>query len=337
MRVLIWHVHGGYTNAFVAGRHRYLLPVNSRRDSWGLGTAGWNWPHAEDATAHDLRDEPPDVVVLQRPAEVELVRELTGMRPGRDLPAVYLEHNTPGPDVVGTTHPLADQDVIPIVHVTSFNRLYWDNARARTLVVEHGIPDPGEHYTGELDRIGVVINEPVRRWRATGTDLLPAFAAEAPVDVFGMGGDELAVLPGFADRGVHHGGDLPPDRLAVELARRRVYVHPYRWTSLGLALLEAMHLGMPVVAIPGPEVARAVPRGVGVVDADIDVLRHAIAGYSADADFALEMGRRARRHALANYGHGRFLQSWDDVLYDVVSDRTRSRKRLLGANERRIR
>lgn len=33
------------------------------------------------------------------------------------------------------------------------------------------------------------------------------------------------------------------------MARRRVYLHTARWTSLGLSLLEAMHLGMPVVAV----------------------------------------------------------------------------------------
>jgi hypothetical protein len=30
-----------------------------------------------------------------------------------------------------------------------------------------------------------------------------------------------------------------------ELARRRVYIHPLRWTSLGLSLIEAMQLAMP--------------------------------------------------------------------------------------------
>ena len=32
----------------------------------------------------------------------------------------------------------------------------------------------------------------------------------------------------------------------AELARRRLYLHPIRWTSLGLSLIEAMQLGMPV-------------------------------------------------------------------------------------------
>ena len=40
---------------------------------------------------------------------------------------------------------------------------------------------------------------------------------------------------------------------------RRCYVHPFRWTSLGLSLIEAMHLGMPVVALATTEVPDAVP------------------------------------------------------------------------------
>ena len=49
------------------------------------------------------------------------------------------------------------------------------------------------------------------------------------------------------------------------MARRRVYLHPIRWTSLGLSLLEAMHLGMPVVALATTEVPEAVPPEAGVV------------------------------------------------------------------------
>ena len=30
------------------------------------------------------------------------------------------------------------------------------------MVIEHGIPDPGYRYTGELAAAGAVVNEPVR-------------------------------------------------------------------------------------------------------------------------------------------------------------------------------
>src|SRR5205823_768137 len=101
-------------------------------------------------------------------------------------------------------------------------------------------------------------------------------------------------------------------------ARRRLYLHPVRWTSLGLSLIEAMHLGMPVVALATTEVAETVPPEAGVVTNRIDDLRAAIRRLAADADEALEMGRSARRAALARHGLGRFLCDWDDLLEEVA-------------------
>ncbi|MEN8599872.1 glycosyltransferase [Microbacterium rhizosphaerae] len=334
MRVLFWHLHTSYTNAFVAGRHEYLLPVDTAGDAGCRGLEGHDWPRARGASWRELRGDPVDVVVLQRPGEIDVVHEMTGRRPGRDIPAVYLEHSVPGPDACRSIHPLADSPDIPIVHVSDFNRLYWDSGRARTFVIHPGIPDPGLQYTGELDRIGVVINDPVVHGRAAGTDLLPRFGRIAAVDVFGRGGNELIRSLAADAGGVHAGGDLPPARLATELARHRVYLHPSRWTSLGFALLEAMQLGMPIVAVPGPGIARAVPTDVGVVSADVDVLCHAVADCMEDPELAREMGARARRHALVHYGHERFLRDWDDVLVEVAAGD--GRERSLATAERRL-
>src|SRR5690606_29841934 len=125
VRVLIWHVHGGWMDGFVLGPHEYLIPSTPEGGPWGAGRAGRDWSaRAVDVPVHRLRGAEPDVVVLQRPAELELVTLLTGRIPGVDLPAVYLEHNTPPPG--GGRHPLADHPSIPIVHVTHFNRLIWD-------------------------------------------------------------------------------------------------------------------------------------------------------------------------------------------------------------------
>jgi len=314
MRVLIWHVHGGYTDAFVRGAHEYLLPVNDARDAWGGGLHGRDWPAARELPLDLLHDTDIDVVVLQRPDEIELVERLTGRRPGRDLPAVYLEHNTPKPHATDTRHPLADRDDIVLAHVSHFNRLFWDNGAAPTRVVEHGVPDPGPRYTGELPRSAVVVNEPVRRGRITGTDLLPRFAAVAPVDVFGMGADALAHLPGVVPA-----GDLPPARLHDEMARRRLYLHPLRWTSLGLALLEAMHLGMPVVGLATTEAPRAVPPEVGLFTNDLDELTRGIRALMHDPALAAERGRHARRHVLEHYGLDAFLHTWDAVLAEAVA------------------
>jgi hypothetical protein len=315
VNILFWHVHGSWATAFVQGGHRYLIPTLPERGPWGGGRpAAWDWPaEALETTPEELADADVDVVVLQRPEELELAQRWLGRTPGRDVRAVYLEHNAPRGHAVTTRHPMADRDDMTLVHVTHFNQLMWDSGTTATTVVEHGIVDPGHRYTGELPAAAVVVNEPVRRNRVTGTDLLAGFAEHVPLDVFGMGTDGLGdVLDAPASiRGL---GDLPQHRMHAEMARRRVYLHPLRWTSLGLALLEAMHLGMPAVALATTEAHEAVPPGTGYCSTDPERLGRALRELVVEPERAREMGSAARAHVLHRYGLDRFLADWDAVL-----------------------
>jgi len=331
MRILLWHVHGGWTDAFVRGEHTYLLPTTPDGGAWGLGRAGRDWPASViEVAPAELADADVDVVVLQRVEEIAECERLLGRTPGQDLPAVFLEHNTPRRDIVGTAHPLGDQTDIPVLHVTHFNELFWDSGRARTRVIEHGIVDPGYRYTGELGQLAAVINEPVRRGRITGTDLLPRFAGVAPLEVFGMGTDGLADALDLGPRELISGGDLPTAQLHDRLGRSRAYIHPLRWTSLGLSLLEAMHVGLPVLALATTEASRAVPPEAGAISTRIDDLVRAAARLIDDPDEARTRGLVAREAALARYGLARFLAEWDDVL-----EAEAGRKRVLAVTERR--
>jgi hypothetical protein len=311
MRVFIWHVHGSYTTSLVQGRHEYLLPTLPDRGPDGLGRARtWDWPpSAIEVTPEEAAEADVDIVVLQRPHELELAeRWLGGRRPGRDVPAVYLEHTSPQGRIADMRHPAADRPDLTLVHVTHFNALFWDAGRTPARVIEHGIVDPGYRYSGELPRAAVVINEPGRRGRVTGTDLLARLNGDVPLDLFGIGAGAFG--------GVE---DLPQGRLHDELARRRVYLHPVRWTSLGLSLLEAMHLGMPVVALATTEVAEAVPPEAGVVSNRLDTLHEALRRLVHDREEARQRGLAARRAARSRYGLGRFLADWDALLEEVAA------------------
>ena len=318
MRILLWHVHGAWTTAFVHGCHDYVVPVLPDRGPDGVGIArtyAWPGDRVTELPPERLRDEPFDAVVLQRPHELERLCEAwTGRRPGRDLPAVYVEHNAPQGRIAEMRHPAAGRDDLLLVHVTHFNALFWDAGGTPTREIEHGVVDPGERYSGELPRAAVVINEARRRARVTGTDLLAGFSHAAPLDLFGM--DAQSVATGNGVRAID---DLPQARLHDEMARRRVYLHPIRWTSLGLSLLEAMHLGMPVVALGTTEVHEAVPAGAGVVSTRVDLLADALRRLVADPDEAAERGRAARAAALERHGLARFLSDWDAVLGEVAS------------------
>ncbi|MEV5695863.1 glycosyltransferase [Micromonospora globbae] len=339
MNILLWHVHGSWTTAFVHGRHHYLVPVTPDRGPYGLGRARtYPWPDTvTEITPNQLPHTDVDLVILQRPEELDLAQQWLRRRPGHDLPAIYVEHNTPKDgNVPNSRHPMADRDDLLIAHVTHFNELFWDTGGTRTTVVEHGIVPPRVDYSGELDRLAVVTNEPVRRWRVTGTDLMPRFAWVAPLDVYGMGVAGLAealatrAARSAGDRrpppdpagdpasrtatGVTAHEDLPQARMHEELARRRAYLHLCRWTSLGLSLIEAMAIGMPVVALATTEAVDAVPPDAGVLSTRVDTLVEAARWLMDDRDAAYRMGARAREVAKERFGLDRFLADWDRLL-----------------------
>ncbi len=309
MRVLIWHVHGSWMSALVQGQHEFLIPVLPDRSEDGRGRAQtWTWPeNATEIAPQSLRRNPPDAIILQRPREYALAQEWFGLVPGRDVPAIYVEHNAPQGPINAMRHPAADWEGVHVVHVTHFNDLFWDCEERPTHVIEHGIVDPGYRYTGEVRACAVVINEPERRARVTGTDLLSKFESTAPIELFGMGAGKRG---GFEN--------LPQERLHDEIARRRLYLHPVRWTSLGLSLIEAMHLGMPVVALATTEVPEAIPDDAGITSTNLDALRRALRRLLDDPVRCTELGKRARHHALRRYGLQRFLRDWDALLGEVA-------------------
>ncbi|HEX4219977.1 MAG TPA: glycosyltransferase [Acidimicrobiales bacterium] len=310
MRVFLWHVHGSWTTAFVQGGHEYFVPVLPDRGADGRGRAAtWDWPDSvHEVSPQQARRLEVDVVVVQRADELaSLAQTWLGRRPGRDLPCVYLEHNAPQGRVNAMLHPAAGRKDVHLVHVTHFNHLFWDCGSTPTVVIEHGIIDPGKCYSGELPRAGVVVNDPVRRGRVAGSDLIRRFQDRVGLDLFGMGTDDLG------------GVALSQDRLYRALGRRRVYLHLMRWTSLGLSLIEAMHIGMPVVALATTEAPEIVPAAAGVVSNRMDVLDAALEHFLHDPGAATAAGSVAREYALRRFGLKRFLDEWDALLEEVTA------------------
>jgi hypothetical protein len=247
-------------------------------------------------------------VVLQRPGELEHLAEAwTGRRPGRDVPAVYVEHNTPEVPLSAAWHPAVAEPSVVIVHVTHFNRLFWHNGSNRTVVIEPGILDPGYRYSGALAHGAFVADEPVRRERFVGADLVPQFEEIAPVDVFGMESDAIG------------GTDLSLADLHRALPERRVYLHLARWGSLGLSLIEAMHLGLPVLALATAEVSEAVPTDAGLVSNDLARLADTYSYLIADRDAARAMGQIGRAAVLPRFGLDRFVDEWEGLLKEVTA------------------
>ena len=150
------------------------------------------------------------------------------------------------------------------------------------------------------------LNEPVRRWRVTGTDLLTYFS-DFDVHAFGIDADRLPEALGTCQERVSFAANLSPNQLYDAISERRVYLHLNRWTSLGLSPIQAMMLGMPVVLLDTTEASRAVPAGAGARSMDTTELVAATRALLNDPDVALGRGLIARRAALDRYGLPRFL------------------------------
>lgn len=65
-------------DAFVAGRHRYVIPLDHDRGPGGRGICGRNWLRAQEVPLSQLSDEDVDLVILQRPEEIELTTRCLG-------------------------------------------------------------------------------------------------------------------------------------------------------------------------------------------------------------------------------------------------------------------
>jgi glycosyltransferase involved in cell wall biosynthesis len=114
-------------------------------------------------------------------------------------------------------------------------------------------------------------------------------------------------------------GEVPHALLPAFESQYRFFFNPIRYTSLALALCEAMMIGMPVVALATCEYATVVRNGVnGICDTDLAKLIDGMRMLLDDRAEALRLGHEARETALARFRIERFIKDWDYVLRGVA-------------------
>jgi hypothetical protein len=311
LRVFTWHVHGSYLLYLVQTPHEFFVPVRPGRQNPYGGLGGpFPWPsNVHEVPVEEIPNQEFDCILFQRHEQYTHDQYEILSAEQRRLPRIFLEHDPPRESPTDTRHVVDDPDVL-LVHVTHFNALMWDNGRTPVRVIEHGVMVPDHvHHTGELARGLVVINHLARRGRRLGIDVFEQARAEIPLDLVGMGAEEIDGL-----------GEWPHDRLPEQIARYRFFFNPIRYTSLGLAVLEAMMVGVPVVGLATTEMVTAIENGVsGYVDTDVRRLVERMRDLLADLAEARRLGEGARRVARERFGIERFAADWDAALRLVTS------------------
>jgi hypothetical protein len=310
LNVLTWHTHGSYLYYLSQAPHEFhVLSKPDRPPGYGgrCGHIPWG-DNVHDLPVDAARHREFDCILFQddHQWEKDQYEYLTPAQ--RALPRIYLEHDPPRAHPTDTRHLIDDPDVL-LVHVTPFNELMWDNGRTPTRIIEHGVRIPeGVSYRGDLERGLVITNHLDRRGRRMGPDLFLSVRRELPLELVGMAAEELGGL-----------GEIEHAHLPAFASRYRFLFSPIRYSSLGLAVIESMMVGMPIVALATAEMATVIENGVsGYVDTRVGTLVGHMRELLREPGLARQLGEGARRRARERFSIERFAADWDAALRYVT-------------------
>jgi glycosyltransferase involved in cell wall biosynthesis len=308
LKILTWHTHGSYLLYLTQAPHDFYVLAKQGRPP-GYGGRGGHLPfgpNVHDLPVEEAAGQELDCIVFQDDHQYleDQHRYLSAAQ--RRLPKVYIEHDPPRQNPTEEKHIVTDTNVT-VVHVTHFNRLMWDT-RAPTRVIDHGVIAPQAEYSGELERGLVVVNNIATRGRRLGGDVFQEARRRVPLDLVGMGAEQAGGIGEVVHR------DLP-----AFAARYRFFFNPIRWTSMGLGVIEAMMVGLPIVALASTEMTTVIRDGHnGFIDTDLERLVDLMQLLLKDRALAGHLGENARRTAMERFSIERFVRDWNDVLAEVT-------------------
>ena len=306
LKILTWHVHGNYLY-YVSQAPPDFYIVTKPGNPPGYAGAGGVLPWGANVieVPYDaVATQQFDCVLYQHHIHYETDR-LTLLTPAqRHLPTIFIEHDPPQSHPTDTVHCMQEPNGL-LVHVTHFNKLMWDAGVTPTHVIEHGVLVP-EHVrcTGELARGITVINHLRQRGRRLGADIFEFVQSRVPLDLVGMDAESAGGI-----------GEISNIELAGFSAPYRFFFNPIRYTSLGLSVVEAMMIGLPVIGLATTELATVIINGQnGFLSNEPQALVDVMHRLLADPEKAKQWGDGARETAHERFGISRFAREWDETL-----------------------
>lgn len=311
MKILTWHVHGNYLLYLTRfSPHDFYLPV--QKD--GSGGRGNSMPFAgnvKEIAAEDVRNQQFDLILYQHSRNwLEDQHPILSGEQKRRTPKIFLEHDPPRENPVEQLHFVANEPDVMLVHCTHFNRLMWNAGKAESRTIEHGVFLINEAAaTYKLNKGITAINNIATRARRAGGDLWKAARENGvELDLVGMNATDAGGV-----------GEIQPAKLPEFLSRYRFYFNASRYTSLNLAMIEAMMVGLPIVGLATTEVAATVQNGFsGFADTNFETLVLRMRELQQNENLARELGANARRCARERFDIKRFTADWNRVFAEVA-------------------
>jgi hypothetical protein len=309
LKIFTWHIHGSYLYYLSQGNYDIYIPTKPEK-SEGYYGRGETFPFGDnviEVLAGEVRNYQFDVILFQTNQNYLTDQHEILSAEQKELPKIYIEHDPPRQHPTDTKHILDTPDVT-LVHVTHFNKLMWDSNSTPTCVIEHGVTIPTSTYSGELDKGIVVINNLPSRGRLLGLDIFMEARQHVALDLVGMGTGELGL------------GEVLHPQLPEFQSKYRFFFNPIRYTSLGLAICEAMMMGIPVVGLATTELSAVIDNGhSGFIHTDINYLIDKMNLLISDPELAKEIGANGRDIAMKRFNIERFTNEWELLFKEVTS------------------
>lgn len=307
MKIFTWHIHGSYLFYLSQGNYQIYIPTKNDKTEGYYGR-GETFPFGDNVIeipADEVKHHQFDVILFQTNQNYLLDQFEILSEEQRQLPRIYLEHDPPRQHPTDTMHVVNDT-AVTVVHVTHFNRLMWNNGSVPTRVIEHGVTDTGISYSGQLNKGLVVINNLSSRGRLLGYDIFMEARQQVSLDLVGMGTEDIGL------------GEILHPQLPEFQSNYRFFFNPIRYTSLGLAICEAMMMGMPVVGLATTELSAVIDNGYsGFIHTDINYLIEKMKLLINDPALAREIGNNGREVARERFNIKRFTTDWANLFMEV--------------------
>jgi glycosyltransferase involved in cell wall biosynthesis len=153
----------------------------------------------------------------------------------------------------------------------------------------------------------VVINNLPDRGRLLGFDIFQEVKKQVPLDLVGMGTGDWGL------------GEVLHPQLPKFQSRYRFFFNPIRYTSLGLAVCEAMMMGMPVVGLATTELSSVIDNGYsGFIHTDVNYLIDKMKLLLEDPETAQDIGDNGRAVAEERFNIKRFTSDWEELFAEVT-------------------
>jgi len=325
LKIFTWNVHGTFMSALVKTGHEFYIPIKPNRPyNYDGKTPGYNWPNTvHEIKVEEIKNFKYDLIILQTPQQVLEEQNLVLSEIQKKLPKIYIVH---APFKKDPRSYLKDKEkkelmyniknkILPtiktIVHITKYNLNQWSlvfpEARSKSKVIYHGIEISNILWQGNIKKAVAAVNGLPNRIEC-GPDIWQKINKKVPIILFGTDSEK------FGGK-----GPVPNDELRKEFIKYRVYFNSTTASSIPMAMLEAMSVGMPVVSTATTEIPNIIKDGVnGFISNNTDILAEKINLLLKNKKLAKKLGRKAKKTIKRKFSEKKFIKEWNNLFKKVI-------------------